>query len=338
MGGFILRRLGQLVLVLFAVTFLAFAALNLVGDPLRNFVGPLLAGVDEVADCDAVAAGEMPDTFSTGSPKGDCEQILEAREEYNLDRSVPVRYVLWVGDLITGDFGTSYVNQTEVTEVVKDRLPITIRLVIYAQIVALGIAIPWGVAAAYRANRGFDRASTVFSFGLLAIPNFALGVILLYLFALRWEILPSRYDDSSWWAELQSLILPALTLGLGLAAAYQRLLRTDLITTLQDDFVHMAKAKGMTDRHIMYRHALRPSLFSVITVFGVNTGALIGGALVVEQIFGIPGMGTELVEAVLRNDPPVVVALIAIIAVAFVLINFVVDLLYGWLDPRVRTS
>ena len=193
--------------------------------------------------------------------------------------------------MVTGDFGTSYVNGNEVTEIIKDRLPITVRLVIYAQVVALGIAIPWGVATAYRANRGFDRASTIGSFGLLAIPNFALGVILLYLFALRWQIFPSRYENDGWWSELQALTLPAFTLGLGLAATYQRLLRTDLITTLQDDFVHMARAKGMPDRHIMYRHALRPSLFSVITVFGVNTGALIGGSLVVEQIFNIPGIG-----------------------------------------------
>ena len=240
--------------------------------------------------------------------------------------------------MATGDFGVSFVTGDEVSTLLKNRLPRTIRLIVYAQFVAFAIAIPWGVAAARRANRRFDRITTIGSFGLIAIPNFALGVILLYFFALRWQWFPAGYSNEGWFDELKSLTLPALTLGLGLAATYQRLLRTDLITTLQDDFVHMARAKGMPARHIMYRHALRPSLFSVITVFGVNTGALIGGALVVEQIFGIPGMGTELVEAVLRNDPPVVVALIAIIAVAFVLINFLVDLLYGWLDPRVRTS
>jgi peptide/nickel transport system permease protein len=327
-----------MVLVLFAVTFLTFASLNLIGDPLKNLLGPVLAGVDRVTDCEAVLRGEIEDTRNTGSGKGDCEIIQETKEEFNLDRSVPVRYGIWVGDMLRGDFGRSTVNGNKIVDVVKDRLPITVRLVIYAQVVALGIAIPWGVAAAYRANRGFDRVSTIGSFGLLAIPNFALGVILLYLFALKWQIFPSRYESDGWWSELKSLTLPAFTLGLGLAASYQRLLRTDLITTLQDDFVHMARAKGMPDRHIMYRHALRPSMFSVITVFGVNTGALIGGALVVEQIFSIPGVGRELVEAVIRDDPPVVVALIAIIAIGFVVVNFFVDLLYGWLDPRVRTS
>jgi peptide/nickel transport system permease protein len=240
--------------------------------------------------------------------------------------------------MLRGDFGRSLVTGVETKQLVTDRLPQTLKLVVFAQIIALGIAIPWGVSTARRANRGFDRASTIGSFGLLSIPNFALGVILLWLFALRWEIFPAGYDDDSWSQEVKSLTLPALTLGLGLAATYQRLLRTDLITTLQDDFVHMARAKGMPTNWIMYRHALRPSMFSVVTVFGVNTGALIGGSLVIEQIFFIPGIGAAVVEAVLRQDQPVVVVLVALIAVAFVVVNFFVDLFYGWLDPRVRTG
>ena len=132
------------------------------------------------------------------------------------------------------------------------------------------------------------------------------------------------------------MVLPALTLGLPLAASYQRLLRTDLITTLQEDFVHMARAKGLPPMRIMFRHALRPSMFSVVTVFGVSTGALIGGSLVVEQIYGIPGIGREIVTAVVRDDFPVVLAIVVLVAVTFVVINFVVDLFYTWLDPRVR--
>lgn len=334
MKRFILRRVAQLALVVVAVTFATFASLNLVGDPLFNIVG-VISGIPE-EQCEAVARGEIEDTQSSGLNLGDCALIAQATEQNNLDKNVFVRYGIWLSDMATGEFGTSFVNGDKIADIVKQRLPVTVRLLVFAQIVALGIAIPWGVAAAYRASRGFDKASTVGAFGLLAIPNFALGVILLYFFALRWQIFPSRYEDAGWWSELKSLTLPALTLGLGLAATYQRLLRTDLITTLQDDFIHMARAKGLSDRRILYRHALRPSLFSVITVFGVNTGALIGGALVVEQIFSIPGIGTELVEAVLRNDPPVVVALISVVAVGFVVLNFVVDLAYGYLDPRVR--
>ena len=336
MKQFILRRVAQLVLVFFAVTFLTFASLNLVGDPLFNIVG-IISGIPE-EQCEAVARGEVDDSRLAGGNMGDCALIERAKVENNLDKNVLQRYGIWLSDMTRGDFGTSFVNGDEISDVVKDRLPVTVRLVVFAQIIAVGIAIPWGVASAYRANRGFDKVSTVGSFGLLSVPNFALGVILLYVFALKWQVFPSRYENDGWWSELKALTLPAFTLGLGLAATYQRLLRTDLITTLQDDFIHMARAKGMPDRHIMYRHALRPSMFSVITVFGVNTGALIGGALVVEQIYSIPGVGTELVEAVLRNDPPVVIALISVVAIGFVLVNFVVDLMYGYLDPRVRAS
>ena len=336
MTQFALRRVLQLTLVFFVVTFVAFASLNLVGDPLFNLVG-VISGIPE-EQCEAVARGELEDTFTSGGNLGDCALIQRAKAENHLDKGVPQRYGIWVTNMFRGDFGTSFVNGDEISDIIADRLPVSVRLIVLAQLVALGIAVPWGVAAAYRANRGFDKGSTVGSFALLSVPNFALGVILLYFFSLRWQIFPSRYENDGWWSELKALILPAATLALGLAATYQRLLRTDLITTLQEDFVHMARSKGLPDRHIMYRHALRPSLFSVVTVFGVNTGALIGGALVVEQIYSIPGVGTELVEAVLRNDPPVVVALIAVVAVGFVLVNFLVDLVYAYLDPRVRSA
>ena len=259
MKQFILRRVAQLVLVFFAVTFLTFASLNLVGDPLFNIVG-IISGIPE-EQCEAVARGEVDDSRLAGGNMGDCALIERAKVENNLDKNVLQRYGIWLSDMTRGDFGTSFVNGDEISDVVKDRLPVTVRLVVFAQIIAVGIAIPWGVASAYRANRGFDKVSTVGSFGLLSVPNFALGVILLYVFALKWQVFPSRYENDGWWSELKALTLPAFTLGLGLAATYQRLLRTDLITTLQDDFIHMARAKGMPDRHIMYRHALRPSMF-----------------------------------------------------------------------------
>jgi len=334
MRNFIFKRVLQLVLVLFAVTFSTFASLNWIGSPLENIVGPIIGGTD----CGAVERGELPDTSSAGGGKTDCELVREAEEEFNLDRPVPIRYGIWVGEMARGDFGNSLIGGTEISELVSQRLPRTLKLVVYAQIVALGLAIPWGVSTARRANRGFDRVSTIGSFGLLSIPNFALGIVLLYAFSFRWNLFPSTFTEGSIPTQIKALTLPAFTLGLGLAATYQRLLRTDLITTLQDDFVHMARAKGMPPRHIMYRHALRPSLFSVITVFGVNTGALIGGSLVIEQIFGIQGIGALLVTSVLRQDQPTVVALISIVAVGFVVINFLVDLLYGWLDPRVRAT
>ena len=319
-----------LVAVLFAVTFLGFSAMNFIGDPLFNVVGVMAE-----LDCEAVEAGTVEDT-SLDRARSDCETVAEARAAYHLDRPVPVRYLLWVGDMVTGDFGTSFQNDQPVAEIIREKLPETLILLVMAQIVSLGVAIPWGVIAAYRANRAFDRGSTVLSFGLLSVPNFALAVVLLYLLSLRWQIFPSAYESDSVAGLVFSMVLPAVTLGLPLAASYQRLLRTDLITTLQEDFVHMARAKGLPPLRIMFRHALRPSMFSVVTVFGVSTGALIGGSLVVEQIFGIPGIGREIVTAVVRDDFPVVLAIVMLVACTFVVLNFLVDLLYSWLDPRVR--
>ena len=331
MARFVAQRMALLLAVLFAVTFLGFSALNFLGDPLFNVVG-IMAELD----CEGIEAGTVEDT-SMDRARSDCETVAEARAEYHLDRPVPVRYLLWLSDLATGDFGTSFQNDQPVAEIIREKLPETLILLVMAQIVSLGVAIPWGVLAAYRANRAFDRGSTVASFGLLAIPNFALGVVLLYLLALRWQIFPSAYESDSIGGLVFSMVLPAMTLGLPLAASYQRLLRTDLITTLQEDFVHMARAKGLPPLRIMFRHALRPSMFSVVTVFGVSTGALIGGSLVVEQIFGIPGIGREIVTAVVRDDFPVVLAIVMLVACTFVVINFLVDLFYSWLDPRVRS-
>jgi len=341
MAGLVARRLVQLALVLLAVTFMAFSAMNVLGDPLVNIVGPLAE-----IDCDAVERGEAEATTTTlDNLRTDCEIVAEARGEYRLDEPFLARYVLWLGDTVSGDLGTSFKNNSSVNDVLWAKFPVSLKLMLFAELIALGVAIPLGVWAAYRANRWDDKVLSVISFGLLSIPNFALGVILLYLFALGGFPflpeslgLPASYDSSSLFAEVKSLFLPALSLGLALAATYQRLLRTDLITTLQEDFVHMARAKGMPNRRVMLRHALRPSLFSVITVFGVQTGALIGGSLVVENIFSIPGVGRELVTAVIRDDFPVVLGGVIVIAVAFVLINFLVDLLYTWLDPRVRAQ
>ncbi len=329
---YILQRVGQLLMVLLAVTAITFASVNVLGDPLTNILGPLAS-----VDCTDVDAGLIEDTSTRGgTSQGDCSIIAETRAEFNLDDPLPQRYVAWLGNISTGDFGTSFQNQLPVSTVIKNKLPVTLRLVGMGLFLSIAISIPWALLSAYRANRAFDNASTVVSFGLLAVPNFAMGVILFYFFAVRWQIFPTRYDPSSVYSQVKSLVLPALTLALPLAATYQRLLRTDLITTLQEDFVHMARAKGMPNRTIMVRHALRPSMFSVLTVFGINTGALLGGTLVIEQIFSVPGMGGEIVKAIVRDDTPVVLGIVVIIVTGFVVVNLLVDLMYSILDPRVR--
>lgn len=312
MARYLLTRLWQLVFVLFLVSLLAFIALNLLGDPLNNLFGPALEDPDFAAD------------------------VEEAREEWHLDDPLPVRYVRWVGDMITGDFGRSFASRLDVSTVLAQRLPKTLLLMIEAQVLALLIAVPWAVWSASRAYSRVDKASTAISFGFIAIPNFALGVILLWLFIIQLGWFELTYDDTNLWTRLVSLFPAALTLAVGLAGAYQRLLRTDMVATLQEDFVLMAKAKGMSNRRILWRHALRPSLFSLITVFGINTGALIGGSLVVERIFNIPGLGNELAESVIRNDYPIVLAGVVVVATGFVVINVLVDILYSFLDPRIR--
>lgn len=317
------QKLATAVLLLVAVSMLTFAAMSFLGDPLFNILGPV--------------AGD------TENPEN-LEKINAAKEQYYLDKPLPERYVRWAGDFVTGDFGVQFSTdgQPPVSGLIKERFPRTLQLMIMAQILALGIAIPWGVFTASRANSVADRASTLTSFLFVSLPNFALAVILFYIFALKLDWLPDTYNATDpFWGLTHShrftqLILPAFTLALPGASVYQRLLRTDLITTLQEDFILMARAKGVPKWRVLFRHALRPSMFSVITIFGINAGTLIGGALVVEVYFRIPGIGTAIVEAVLREDFPVVLALVMIIAAAFVILNFLVDLFYTFLDPRVR--
>ncbi len=307
-----------MLLVVLAVTFLAFAAMNLLGDPLTNLLGP-------IAEADPA---DLTDDQR--------EDLIEARETYYLDDPFLVRYGRWLGDMVTGDFGRSFKNNVEVRTEIANRLPVTLFLMVYAQLLAIVIAIPWAVYTASRAYRLGDKASTIVSFGMLGIPVFALVVLLFWAFAVRWQIFPTRFDDSDLGSRVWSLFLPAVALATPLIATYQRLLRTDLISTLQEDFIAVARAKGMSNRHVLFRHALRPSLFSMLTVFGINTGALIGGSIVVEQYFGIPGIGRAVIEAIIRDDFPVVLAVVVIVSVMFVVINVLVDILYSYLDPRVK--
>ncbi len=331
-------RAGLLVLLLLAVSMITFGAMNLLGDPLFNVLGPISGCEEAISQGGESVSIESSDGSTQNCGPAQIQAVQDAKEQYYLDKSLPERYARWLGDAVQGDFGTSFANQGEsVTTIVRDRLPISLLLMVMAQTIAVVIAIPWGVWAASRAGKPVDRVSTIGSFGLVSMPNFALGIILYYVFIVRLGWFPFRYDDDDIGSRLWSLLLPAITLALPIAAVYQRLLRTDLITTLQDDFILMARAKGVPKRSVLFRHALRPSMFSFITVFGINAGALIGGTLVIEQIFSIPGAGSEIVTAVFREDFPVVLAFVVIITAGFVMLNILVDLLYTVLDPRVRS-
>jgi peptide/nickel transport system permease protein len=309
----ILRRLAHLVVVLFFVTlFVATLTSLLPGDPV-----------------DAIAGFASP------------EQKQALREELQLDDPVYVQYGRWVGNFVTGDLGNYYsvTGGRPVMDRVRDALPVSLQLMLEAQVLALIIAIPLGVFTAYRAGSRFDKSANATAFGLLAIPNFAVALILAYYVGVRFGWLPvSGYvkpsDDLV--EHLRRMAMPAIALAVGQIAVYMRLLRSDMIATLQEDFILMAKSKGISPSRVLWRHALRPSSLTLLTVAGLNVGVLIGGAVIVEVIFSLPGIGTLLYEAINARQYIALQSLVAIIAVGYVLINFLVDVLYAVLDPRIR--
>jgi peptide/nickel transport system permease protein len=210
---------------------------------------------------------------------------------------------------------------------------------VYAQVLALAVAIPLGVLTAYRAGSRLDKATNVGAFAMLAIPNFVLGLGLAYYVGvwLNW-LPPSGYvpfgDDPV--QHVQRMILPAVTLAAAQIAVYMRLLRTDMVATLQEDFIQMARSKGISDRRVLWRHALRPSSITLLTVAGLNVGTLIGGAVVVELIFSIPGMGMAISQAIFERQYVALQSFVAVLAILYVLVNFAVDILYTIVDPRIR--
>ena len=309
----VLRQAVHLLVVLFCVTlFVALLTSMLPGDPVNAIAG-----------------------FGSDAQK---EQI---RERLGLDDPIPVQYVRWVGDFVRGDLGDywSVTGARPVMDRVREALPVSLQLMLYAQILALVVAIPLGVATAYRAGSRFDRASNATAFGMLAIPNFALALVLAYYVGVRAGWLPvSGYVSPSedLLEHFRRMAMPAIALAVGQIAVYMRLLRSDMIATLQEDFITMAKAKGISPRRVLWRHALRPSSLTLLTVAGLNVGTLIGSTVVVEVIFSLPGLGSLLFEAITARQYIAFQSLVAIIAVGYVLLNFMVDVLYAVLDPRIR--
>lgn len=309
----IARRLVHLLVVLFFVTlFVALLTSMLPGDPVDAIAG--------------FASEEQKDAL---------------RQDLGLDDPVWVQYGRWIGDFVTGDLGGYYsvTGERPVMDRVSEALPVSLQLMVEAQVLALLIAVPLGVYSAYRAGSRFDRTTSATLFGLLAIPNFALALVLAYYVGVRLRWLPvSGYvaPDEDLLEHVRRMAMPAISLAVGQIAVYMRLLRSDMIATLQEDFITMAKAKGIPPSHVLWRHALRPSSLTLLTVAGLNVGTLIGGAVVVEVLFSLPGMGTLLYEAISARQYIALQSLIAIIAVGYVLINFLVDVLYAVLDPRIR--
>ncbi len=307
------RKAARLVIVLFAVSVLTFLLTSLLpGSPVYDILGPKAT--------DPVLAAQV-------------------RHDLHLNESLPARYEHWVAGVLHGNFGRAYNDNEKVTDIIRQRLPVTLELLVAAQALALVVALPIALVSAYRSGSRLDRFLTATSFGALSLPDFVIAIVLVFVFAVRAHWLPATgyvHLTDSLTRNLRSIALPTITLALPLSAVYTRLLRSDLITTLQEEYILMARAEGLPTRRILLRHALRPSSFSLLTVLGINTGALIGGAVIVEYLFALPGMGSRLVDAIGRREYILVQGLVLVIAIGYVLANFLVDVLYGVLDPRVR--
>lgn len=269
------------------------------------------------------------------------EQRDAIRADLNLDAPQYEQYLTWLGDFVQGDFGSYYSvsSNRPVSDQIKTALPASLLLLLYAQVIALVVAIPLGVFTAYRAGTRADRATNSIAFGLLALPNFVLALVLAYYIGVKTDLVPpSGYvpfgEDVG--EHIRRMILPSISLAVGQIAVYMRLLRSDMIATLQEDFITVARAKGLPTSRVLWRHALRPSSITLLTVAGLNVGTLIGGAVVIEVLFQVPGMGLLINQAILERQYVALQSAVAIIAIGYVLVNFFVDFLYTVVDPRIR--
>ena len=268
------------------------------------------------------------------------QDIARLEAELGLDKPMPQRFAQWLGNAVQGDLGRSPLSGEAVTHAIAQRLPVSIQLMLYAQVLALLIALPLGVLAGYREGGRLDRVISSSAFGVLSIPHFVLGLLLILALAiwLRWfpatGYVPFGRDPQ---ASIHSMTLPSLTLALVEAPVYLRLLRNDIARTLREEFITVARAKGLSDRQVLLRHALRPSLFSLVTIMGINVGHLIGGAVIIETLFALPGVGRLLIEAITKRDYLTLQGVVLFIGTAFVLVNLLVDALYRVLDPRLSS-
>lgn len=269
------------------------------------------------------------------------EQITAVRHDLRLDQAIPQRYVTWLGDVFTGDLGRSVISNRDVADSIRQALPITLELAIMALVMALAVAVPLAMYSAYRANGIVDRLVNFVASTFISTPSFLSALVLVFFFSLTFRIFPvvgwvPLTEDPI--DNLRHAFLPALTLALTEMAVFTRLLRSDMIATLQEDFIVAARAKGLPTWYLLLRHALRPSSFSLLTLAGLSVGRIIGGAVVVERIFALPGVGSMAVQAILNKDLPSLQGVVIFVAVAYVVLNLLVDTAYSLLDPRVRAG
>ena len=311
---FILRRILTAIPTLFIVTLMVFGVQRaLPGDPAL------------------ILAGEQQD------PK----VIAFIRDKYRLDDPLPVQYAAWLGQVVQGDLGQSIRTNQSVTGLIFSKLPITIELAVLSMLIAILIALPVGVISAVRKNTPVDYAGTIFALSGLSIPNFWLGILLILLISVRWQLLPASGFvplSESVSENLARMVMPAFVLGTGLAAVLMRQMRSSMLEVLNQDYVRTAQAKGLMRRTVVLRHALRNALIPVVTILGLQMGALLSGAVLTEQVFTIPGFGKLIVDAVFNRDYAVVQGVVLFTATSYILINLLVDIAYALLNPRIQVS
>jgi peptide/nickel transport system permease protein len=312
MLGFIARRLLYLAPVLVAVSLLTF------------LIASLLPG-----DLAYVILGDQ------ATP----EKVEALRHDMGLDQPIWWRYLSWLVQVLQGDFGRSFRTGQTVLQAVAERLPVSLELMLLAELGALAIGIPLAIACAVRSGSAFDRFMTGSAFSMLSVPAFLSAILLIYLFAVELRWLPATgyvpFEEDAV-GNLRCFVLPALTLALGEWPVLMRVLRSDMIATLQEDYIAMARAKGLKPSRILLVHALKPSSLTLVTVTGINIGRLIGGTVIVESIFALPGIGRLLLGAIYTRDLIILQGVVLFVAFGYVLMNFIVDMLYAVLDPRIR--
>jgi peptide/nickel transport system permease protein len=312
MTAYILRRLVLLLPVILIVGIVVFALVHLTpGDPAGVILG------------------------DSATP----EALENLREQLGLNDPLPIQFVHWFGGVLRFDFGESIFIGEPVTRALLDRAQPTILLTVYAMLIQIAIGVPAGVISAVRHNSIVDRLFTVLAISGAAIPTFFLGILLILFFAVRLNWLPSGgyaplTEDPG--AHFKGMAMPAFSLGFSSAGLLARLVRSSMLDVMREDYVRTALAKGLPMRLVVVRHALRNALIPALTVIGTSVGALLGGAVVTETVFTIPGMGRLVVQSIARRDYPVIQGAVMVIAMTYVIVNLIVDLLYVYIDPRVR--
>lgn len=314
MAEFILRRLIQTVVVLLLVTVISFGLLHIIpGDPVLNILGEHVTQV----------------------------QIDALRQELGLDQPAPLQYIQWLGNQIRGDFGRSIIYNESVKDMLVTRLPITFHLGLTAFILSVLIGVPAGIVSAVRRGDFVDAIISVLANIGMAAPVFWLGVLGIYAFALKLQWLPvqgytSPFEDL--WLNTKQIIMPATLLAVVPIASLARQTRSAMLEVLQQDYIRTARSKGLAERNVVMTHALKNAIIPVVTLLGVQTRSLVGGSVLVETVFNIPGMGRLLVNGVFSKDIVIVQSIIIVVGIVVALSNLAVDISYGYLDPRVRVG